>query len=60
MVKVEDKCPATRLRSRISIVRAFEHCSIDTSVETTATRSMAGNAAGLFRYIQFVTNQMPI
>lgn len=34
-----DECPATALRSRISIVRASEHRSIDISVETTAISS---------------------
>lgn len=34
-----DECPATMLRSRISIVRASEHRSIDISVETTAISS---------------------
>lgn len=34
-----DECPATTLRSRISIVRASEHRSIDISVETTAISS---------------------
>ncbi|XP_066393949.1 probable protein arginine N-methyltransferase 3 [Miscanthus floridulus] len=34
-----DDCPATMLRSRISIVRASEHRSIDISVETTAISS---------------------
>ncbi|TKW32110.1 hypothetical protein SEVIR_2G148300v4 [Setaria viridis] len=34
-----DECPATMLRSRISIVRASEHRSIDISVETTAFSS---------------------
>ena len=33
------ECPATMLRSRISIVRASEHRSIDISVETTAISS---------------------
>jgi type I protein arginine methyltransferase len=36
-----DECAATALRSRISIVRASEHRSIDISVETT-TISSAG------------------
>lgn len=34
-----DECAATALRSRISIVRASEHRSIDISVETTAISS---------------------
>ncbi|WVZ66451.1 hypothetical protein U9M48_015663 [Paspalum notatum var. saurae] len=34
-----DDCPATILRSRISIVRASEHRSIDISIETTAISS---------------------
>lgn len=34
-----DECPATVLRSWISIVRASEHRSIDISVETTAFSS---------------------
>ncbi|CAN6172040.1 unnamed protein product [Urochloa humidicola] len=34
-----DECPATMLRSRISIVRASEHRSIDISIETTAFSS---------------------
>ncbi|GJN40122.1 hypothetical protein PR202_gb29292 [Eleusine coracana subsp. coracana] len=34
-----EKCPAVMIRSRISIVRASEHRSIDISVETTAISS---------------------
>ncbi|KAL6596932.1 hypothetical protein ACP70R_047066 [Stipagrostis hirtigluma subsp. patula] len=34
-----DECPAMTIRSRISIVRASEHRSIDISVETTAVSS---------------------
>ncbi|KAL6854562.1 hypothetical protein ACP4OV_019124 [Aristida adscensionis] len=34
-----DECPAMMIRSRISIVRASEHRSIDISIETTAVSS---------------------
>jgi hypothetical protein len=55
-----NECPATVLRSRISIVRASEHRSIDISVETTAFQLRWPEAQLAYSDIQSVTNHKPL